>query len=111
MPYIDFINKRINLHKEIVKAIINLMQEKEVTEVDLTEREDELGSAWLIRMSADGGIEEAQVVAVKIDSGILFYKGKGEEIDEDWQSLDVADDVISATNDSVYDAVFLRIGE
>lgn len=31
------------------------------------------------------------------------------EVDEDWQKLEISDNVISATIDSVYEAVWLRL--
>lgn len=53
---------------------------------------------------------EVQVVAVKVENGVLFYKGKENgEVDEDWQTMAVEDDVVSATIDSVYTAVYLTL--
>lgn len=41
----------------------------------------------------------------------LLYKGRNTvgEVDEDWQKLEISDNVISATIDSVYEAVWLRL--
>jgi len=51
-----------------------------------------------------------QVVAVKVENGVLFYKGKENgEVDEGWQTMAVEDDVVSATIDSVYTAVYLTL--
>lgn len=55
-------------------------------------------------------ITEVQVVAVKVENSVLFYKGKENgEVDEDWQTMAVEDDVVSATIDSVYTAVYLTL--
>ena len=51
-----------------------------------------------------------QVVAVKVENGVLLYKGKENgEVDEDWQTMAVEDDVVSATIDSVYTTVYLTL--
>lgn len=109
MKYIDYIGQRINLHKEIVKSIIEVMDKHGKEEVNLLEKEEEIGAAWLIRVHDwSNEITEVQVVAVKVENGILFYKGKENgEVDEDWQTMAVEDDVVSATIDSVYTAVYL----
>lgn len=75
------------------------------------EKEDEIGAAWLIRVHDwNNEITEVQVVAVKVENGVLFYKGKENgEVDEDWQTMAVEDDVVSATIDSVYTAVYLTL--
>ena len=39
MEYIDFTKKKIELHKEVENAIKNMMTEKGVTEIDLTQDE------------------------------------------------------------------------
>lgn len=41
----------------------------------------------------------------------LLYKGRNTEgeVDEDWKKLEISDNVISATIDSVYEAVWLRL--
>ena len=80
-------------------------------EVNLLEKEDEIGAAWLIRVHDwNNEITEVQVVAVKVENGVLFYKGKENgEVDEDWQTMAVEDDVVSATIDSVYTAVYLTL--
>lgn len=111
MKYIDYIGQRINLHKEIVKSIIEVMDKYGKEEVNLLEKEEEIGAAWLIRVHDwSNEIIEVQVVAVKVENGILFYKGKENgEVDEDWQTMAVEDDVVSATIDSVYTAVYLTL--
>ena len=111
MKYIDYIGQRINLHKEIVKSIIEVMDKHGKEEVDLLEKEEEIGAAWLIRVHDwSNEITEVQVVAVKVENGVLFYKGKENgEVDEDWQTMAVEDDVVSATIDSVYTAVYLTL--
>lgn len=113
MNYIDYIGKRINLHKEIVKSIIELMNKHGKEEVDLLEKEEEIGAAWLIRVHDwSNEITEVQVVAVKVENGVLLYKGKENgEVDEDWQTMAVEGDVVSATIDSVYTTVFLTLEE
>lgn len=101
MKYIDYIGQRINLHKEIVKSIIEVMDKYGKEEVNLLEKEDEIGAAWLIRVHDwSNEITEVQVVAVKVENG---------EVDEGWQTMAVEDDVVSATIDSVYTAVYLTL--
>lgn len=111
MKYIDYIGQRINLHKEIVKSIIEVMDKHGKEEVDLLEKEEEIGAAWLIRVHDwSNEIAEVQVVAVKVENGALLYKGKENgEVDEDWQTMAVEDDVVSATIDSVYTTVYLTL--
>ena len=43
--------------------------------------------------------------SVKLDGEALLYKGRNTvgEVDEDWQKLEISDNVISATIDSVYE--------
>lgn len=57
----------------------------------------------------EGG--EVQVTKIKLDGEALLYKGRNTEgeVDEDWQKLEISDNVISATIDSVYEAVWLRL--
>lgn len=50
MKYIDYIGQRINLHKEIVKSIIEVIDKHGKEEVNLLEKEEEIGAAWLIRV-------------------------------------------------------------
>lgn len=59
----------------------------------------------------DTTMEEVQVTKIKLDGEALLYKGRNtvEEVDEDWQKLEISDNVISATIDSVYEAVWLRL--
>lgn len=81
MEYIDFTKKKIELHKEMENAIKDLMN-----------------------------IEEVQVASIKLDGNRLLYKAVNEwGIDDEWMPFDVCEDVIAATIDSVYDAVFQRI--
>lgn len=81
MEYIDFTKKKIELHKEMENAIKDLMN-----------------------------IEEVQVASIKLDGNKLLYKAVNEwGIDDEWMPFDVCEDVIAATLDSVYDAVFQRI--
>lgn len=81
MEYIDFTKKKIELYKEMENAIKDLMN-----------------------------IEEVQVASIKLDGNKLLYKAVNEwGIDDEWMPFDVCEDVIAATIDSVYDAVFQRI--
>lgn len=111
MKYIDYIGQRINLHKEIVKSIIEVIDKHGKEEVNLLEKEEEIGAAWLIRVHDwSNEITEVQVVAVKVKNGVLLYKGKENgEVEEDWLTMAVEDDVVSATIDSVYTAVYLTL--
>lgn len=80
MEYIDFTAQRLHLHNNCKRAIVDLMKEAEVTKI-------------------------------KLDGEALLYKGRNTEgeVDEDWQKLEISDNVISATIDSVYEAVWLRL--
>lgn len=111
MEYIDFIKKKVQLHHEIENAIKEMMMEKGVSELDLLKDEESFDAGWLIRSIADtNGLEEVQVANIKLESNTLYYKGKTTcETDEDWHLLDVSDNVLLGSIDTVYDAVFQRI--
>lgn len=111
MEYIDFIKKKVQLHHEIENAIKEMMMEKGVTEIDLLKDEESFDAGWLIRGMGDTNeLEEVQVANIKVESNTLYYKGKTTcETDEDWQLLDVSDNVLLGSIDTVYDAVFQRI--
>ena len=99
-------NRETLFLKDICKRI-----KKSKTVLYILEKEDEIGAAWLIRVHDwSNEITEVQVVAVKVENSVLFYKGKENgEVDEDWQTMAVEDDVVSATIDSVYTAVYLTL--
>lgn len=112
MEYIDFTAQRLHLHNNCKRAIVDLMKEAEVEEIDLLHKENVFGAAWLIRyFYGDTTMEEVQVTKIKLDGEALLYKGRNTEgeVDEDWQKLEISDNVISATIDSVYEAVWLRL--
>lgn len=89
MEYIDFTAQRLHLHNNCKRAIVDLMKEAEVEEIDLLHKENVFGAAWLIRyFYGDTTMEEVQVTKIK---------------------LEISDNVISATIDSVYEAVWLRL--
>lgn len=113
MEYIDFTQKRIELHEEMENAIRNLMKENGISEIDLKEDEGIYGRAWVIRSNDyEGGLEEVQVTALKLEGDALYYKGIGsEEEDEDWQPFDIKDTMVACTIDSVYDAVYERLNK
>lgn len=63
MEYIDFTKKKIELHKEVENAIKNMMTEKGVTEIDLTQDEENYDEGWVIRSVENASeLEEVQVV-------------------------------------------------
>ena len=111
MEYIDFAQKRIELHKEMENAIRCLMKDKSISEIDLTEDEGVYGRAWVIRSNYyEGGLEEVQVTELKLEGEDLYYKGIGsEEEDEDWQPFDIKDTMVACTIDSVYEVVYERL--
>ena len=113
MEYIDFTQKRIELHEEMENAIRSLMKENGISEIDLTEDEGVYGRARVIRSNYDeGGLEEVEVTALKLEGEDLYYKGIGsEEEDEDWQPFDIKDTMVACTIDSVYDAVYERLNK
>lgn len=51
MEYIDFTAQRLHLHNNCKRAIVDLMKEVEVEEIDLLHKENVFGAAWLIRYS------------------------------------------------------------
>ena len=100
------------MHNNCKRAIVDLMKEAEVEEIDLLHKENVFGAAWLIRyFYGDTTMEEVLVTKIKLDGEALLYKGRNTvgEVDEDWQKLEISDNVISATIDSVYEAVWLRL--
>ena len=111
MEYIDFTKKKIELHKEIENAIKNMMTEKGVTEIDLTQDEENYDAGWVIRSVENASeLEEVQVAYIKLDGNRLFYKGESAwEIDEEWIPFDVTDNILAGCIDSVYDAIYQRI--
>lgn len=111
MEYIDFTKKKIELHKEIENAIKNMMTEKGVTEIDLTQDEECYDAGWVIRsVENTSELEEVQVAYIKLDGNSLFYKGESAwEIDEEWIPFDVTDNILAGCIDSVYDAIYQRI--
>lgn len=48
MEYIDFTQKRIELHKEMENAIRSLMKENGILEIDLTEDEGIYGRTCIV---------------------------------------------------------------
>lgn len=86
MEYIDFTAQRLHLHNNCKRAIVDLMKEAEVEEIDLLHKENVFGAAWLIRyFYGDTTMEEVQVT--KINSmGRLFYT-KGETPRERWMRI------------------------
>lgn len=49
MEYIDFTQKRIELHEEMENAIISLMKNTKISEMNIIDEEDVFGRAWLVR--------------------------------------------------------------
>ena len=77
MEYIDFTKKKIELHKEVENAIKNMMTEKGVTEIDLTQDEENYDAGWVIRSVENASeLEEVQVAYIKLYGNSLFYKGE-----------------------------------
>lgn len=111
MEYIDFVKRKVQLHHEIENAIKEMMMEKGVTKIDLLKDEESFDAGWLIRSIGDTNVlEEVLVANIKEENNTLYYKGKTTcETDEDWQLLDVSDNVLLGSIDTVYDAVFQRI--
>lgn len=77
MEYIDFTKKKIELHKEVENAIKNMMTEKGVTEIDLTQDEENYDAGWVIRSVENASeLEEVQVAYIKLYGNSLFYNIK-----------------------------------
>ena len=74
MEYIDFTAQRLHLHNNCKRAIVDLMKEAEVEEIDLLHKENVFGAAWLIRyFYGDTTMEEVQVTKIKLDGEALLY--------------------------------------
>lgn len=75
MEYIDFTAQRLHLHNNCKRAIVDLMKEAEVEEIDLLHKENVFGAAWLIRYFYGD-----------TTMGRLFYT-KGETPRERWMRI------------------------
>lgn len=111
MEYIDFTKKKVELHKEIENAIKNIMTEKGIAEIDLTQDEEHYDAGRVIRSVGNASeLEEVQVAYIKLEGNSLFYKGeRAWEIDDEWLPFDVTDNILAGCIDSVYDAIYQRI--
>lgn len=113
MEYLNFLDKRAELHQEICKAIKDIMESYHITEIDLTTDSDTFDAGYLI-CSTDGAesTEEVMVRAIKInDVGNLSFQKVNASAwqDDDWYDLGIEGDVVWGTIDTVYDAVYQRI--
>lgn len=77
MEYIDFTAQRLHLHNNCKRAIVDLMKEAEVEEIDLLHKENVFGAAWLIRyFYGDTTMEEVQVTKINSMGRLFFTKGE-----------------------------------
>lgn len=76
MGYIDFTKKTIELYGEMENVIRGLA--KKVSEIDLTESEEDFWRACIIRSrDIDGCLEEVEVTELMSEGDNLYNKGVG----------------------------------
>lgn len=111
---IDFTQKKVQLHNEMLLSIKKLMSETAQTNLDLSKAKnnDEIcRSAYIVRMLDGCEVEEVEVMNIKLENESLFYMAKGQDgEDEDWQDL-TSLDVTLGSLDMLYDAVYNKIKE
>lgn len=109
MEHVDFIQKKLDLHKEMETAIKDLMREKKVTVVDLASNLEKYDASWIIRRNSEG-VEEVMLAAIKLEGNKLLYMDVDTYFaDGEWIPFDVSENVIAGTIDSVYDGVYSRL--
>lgn len=82
------------------------MKETRTEEINLQDTEGDSG--WLVRCNP----EMVEVTHLKLQGNTLLYKGRTEDAaDEKWLPMDEGSSVVAATIDSLYEAVWQRIGK
>lgn len=70
MEYIDFTAQRLHLHNNCKRAIVDLMKEAEVEEIDLLHKENVFGAAWLIMQE----VWDSNVKTFMRDYNMFFHQ-------------------------------------
>lgn len=111
---IDFTQKKVQLHNEMLQSIKDLIAETGKGSLNLgkDKNDDEIcRTAYIVCMQDGCGIEEVEVMNIKLENDSLFYMAKGQDgEDEDWQDL-TSLDVTLGSLDMLYDAVYNKIKE
>lgn len=110
MKRIDFYDKKVQLHEQMIDAICEIMDKKMVSEINFAK----IGMCGgYVCTAIDGPATEQQVLKLRhtIGTCILeyvpeydYYFFDDENENEEWLSLN--DDVLNASIDTVYDAVY-----
>lgn len=103
MNKIDFYQRKVDLHKDIVQAIKDVMEEHNVSEVDLSEGCDK---AYVV--IADTSIEDMEVKKVVNRQGVLFITSGTLGYEGEWNIEATGDSLLCAISD-VYDSVFEKL--
>lgn len=109
MKRVDFYNKKVQLHEQMIDAICEILDKNKITEIDFTEI-DMCGG--YVCTAIDGPAIEQRVLKLRhtIGTCILEYVPEYDENhlfnDETEKWLSLNDDVLYASFDTVYDAVY-----
>ena len=106
MEKIDFAMKKRQLHEEIYREIIKLMEKNNVTEVDFSN--DYLDSAFVVRsVSGAESTEEIKVKKIRLSSdGFLEYQSDQYNEENEWYSLSSDGDVLWCIISGIYNNVY-----
>ncbi len=106
MRRIDFYKKKQRLHEEIIQAICEIMDRQMVEEIDF----EKVGmDGGYVCMAPEGPAVETRVLKIKHTIGTNYLQIVPEncdyyDFDGKWFSLN--DDVLNASFDTVYEAVY-----
>lgn len=103
MKRIDFYKKKEKIHKQMIEAICKIMDAHMVTEINFKDLGLNGGYACISDM---GPVFEAEIEKLKHDIGADYL---GIEVSDEWGNTICAnlnDDVLNASFDTVYDAVY-----
>ena len=101
MERIDFYNKKLTLHNEMYDAIVELMRKHNVNELDL--RDYDVDNAYVCNAAIIPAIEE-MVIKIRLKVFLEVTTNGYDEDDDVWLCL--TDDVLLASFDTLYDAVY-----
>ena len=108
MNYIDFILKKVNLHQEMHHAIIDLMNEYKVTQVNLLETNAEPAFVILAIDGADD-VTEVEVNEVILKDNSVFITTLKEGYEDREFNLDFYEDVVTGTIADVYESLYKHL--
>lgn len=98
---IDFLKEKINLHKHINEAIIDLMYKNKLREIRFNLENESF--PYVVRFNNE--IEEVKVKAIKCNEGILVYQSNGGEGDK-WNDMDTCSNILLGANEDMYSHVY-----